>query len=323
MGNKPSIFITRKLPEEILEPYQHLFHITMWHDEYKPIPRNELLQKIKDVDGLLCMLSDQIDQKLFEHAQNLKIVANLAVGYDNIQLDAAKNHGVIVTNTPDVLTETTADLTFALLMATGRRIVEANEFIKNDEWSDWSPFLLAGKDIFKQTIGIVGMGRIGEAVARRAKGFDMPIIYHNRTRNKRAEKDLNATYVSFEDLLQKSDYVVSLVPLTDQTEEIFNRKAFQLMKKSAIFINVSRGQTVDEEALYEALKSKEILGAGLDVFIEEPISANHPFMSLDNVVCLPHIGSASVKTRKEMIKLCLNNFKQYFAGKEVLTPVTS
>lgn len=318
---KPTIFITRKLPKELLQPYESEFNITMWSDASTPIPRQKLLEKVQDVDGLFCMLSDQIDEELFKHAPNLKIVANLAVGYDNISLDAANEHGVIVTNTPDVLTETTADLAFGLLMATGRRLTEASEYIKEDQWSDWSPFLLAGKDIYEQTIGIVGMGRIGQAVARRAKGFNMPIIYHNRTRNKQAEKELDATYVGFEELLKEADYVVSLVPLTEETDKIFNKEAFQLMKESAIFINVGRGQTVDEDALYKALKSREIQAAGLDVFDVEPISSLHPLMQLDNAVCLPHIGSASVNTREEMIKLCLNNFKQHFQGNEVMTPV--
>lgn len=318
---KPKIFITRKIPEEFLKPYQNSFQITMWMDEDIPVPRDQLLKEVQTSTALLTMLSDKVDDELLQEAPHLKIVANLAVGYDNIDLKAAARHDVMITNTPDVLTETTADLTFALLMATGRRLIEANDYIKNNKWEDWSPFLLAGQDIYNKTIGIVGMGRIGLAVAKRAKGFNMNILYHNRTRNQQADQELNTTYVSFAELLQKSDYVVSLLPLTNETKQIFNRKAFHKMKKSAIFINVSRGQTVDENALYEALKKKEILAAGLDVFDGEPISSRHPFMKLDNVVCLPHIGSASVQTREAMIELCLENIIRTIRGEGPLTQV--
>lgn len=313
---KPLIYVTRKIPTDMLEPYMDQFQFKMWTSEYIPVPREKLLQYVRKAEGLLCMLTDQIDDELLHHAPHLKIVTNLAVGYDNIDLQAMKNKGVVVTNTPNVLTETTADLTFALLLATARRLIEANEFIQQDEWEHWSPFLLAGADVHHQTIGIVGMGRIGEAVARRAKGFGMSILYHNRTRKLEVEDELHATYVSFTQLLQTSDFVISLVPLTDETEHLFNEAAFKQMKSSAIFINVSRGQTVDEKALYEALKNKTITAAGLDVFQNEPISSNHPLMQLDNVVCLPHIGSASIPTRKKMIQLCLRNLESYFNGED-------
>src|SRR5699024_3522275 len=219
----------------------------MWPSDDEPVPRDVLLAEVKEADGLLSMLSDGVNEELFEQAPNLKVVANLAVGYDNINLEDAKKYDVAITNTPDVLTETTADLAFGLLMATGRRLVESMEYIREDKWQDWSPFLLAGKDIHHQTIGIVGMGRIGSAVARRAKGFNMPILYHNRSRNMEVEEELGAKYVSFEELLEKADYVVSLVPFSAETKEIFNADAFNKMKESAIFINAGRGQTVDEE----------------------------------------------------------------------------
>lgn len=319
--SKPNIYISRKLPDYLVEPFYDYFQIKMWPKDDEPVPRDVLLQEVKEADGLLSMLSDAINEEVFKQAPNLKVVANLAVGYDNINLEDASKYGVAVANTPDVLTETTADLTFGLLMATGRRLIEAMEYIREDRWTDWSPFLLAGKDIHHQTIGIVGMGRIGTAVARRAKGFNMPILYHNRSRNKEVEKELGARYVDFDDLLEQSDYVVSLVPLSEETKGIFNEAAFQKMKESAIFINAGRGQTMDEEALYNALVNKEIAAAGLDVFQQEPIRKDHPLMTLDNVVCLPHIGSASVKTREDMIKLCFNNFKSYFDGRGLITEV--
>lgn len=318
---KPTIFVTRKIPQSLLEPYETDFHFTMWQEEATPVPKKVLYEQAKRADGIFCMLSDKLDRSFIEHASHLKIVANLAVGYDNIDIAAANEHGIIVTNTPDVLTETTADLTFALLMATARRLIEANTYLYEDRWKNWSPYLLAGTDIYQKTIGIVGMGRIGTAVARRARGFDMNVLYHNRSRNETAEIELGATFTSISDLLKKADFVVSLVPATEETRDLFDREAFSQMKQSAIFINVSRGAVVDEAALYDALKERTIRAAGLDVFKNEPIDSTHPFASLENVVLLPHIGSASVETRTKMIELCLENIKLVFQGEEPKTPV--
>jgi len=318
---KPKIYVTRKISEKYLEPYFDDFDFTMWSKESIPVPRETLLAKVSEVDGMISMLSETIDKQLISHAKQLKIVSNLAVGFDNIDIPTMQKNNIVVTNTPDVLTETTADLTFALLLATARRLVEANEFIKNDEWEHWSPFLLAGADIFGQTIGIVGMGRIGQAVARRAKGFNMNILYHNRSRDMEAEREIGATYTSFDELIETADFIVSLVPLTDETKHLFDKESFAKMKSSAIFINVSRGQVVDEKALYEALKNKTIQAAGLDVFAEEPIKSDHPLLELPNAVCLPHIGSASVQTREKMIELCLKNLHGYFYGAGPLTEV--
>lgn len=293
----------------------------MWEQEDIPVPREVLKQEISHADGLLCLLTDQIDDDLLAGAPQLKIIANMAVGYDNIDIEAAKRRQIIVTNTPDVLTETTADLTFALLMATARRLIEAYDYIKEDHWQHWSPFLLAGTDIHHKTLGIVGMGRIGEAVAQRAMGFNMKILYHNRSRKLEVEQKLGATYVTFEQLLKEADFVVCLVPLTEETKYLFDAKAFRLMKSSAIFVNASRGQTVNEADLIEALRTKQIAGAGLDVFAEEPIRSDHPLMHIKEVVCLPHIGSASMETRQRMIELCIDNLVGYFQGTGVKTPV--
>lgn len=318
---KPKIYLTRKIPNYIIEPFQQQFNIKMWTEEDKPVPREVLWEEVLDADGLLCLLTEKIDRSFLEHASHLKIIANMAVGYDNIDVNAATEKQIIVTNTPDVLTETTADLTFALLMATARRLIEAASYISDDKWGDWAPFMLAGADIHHKTIGIVGMGRIGEAVARRAKGFNMNILYHNRTRKERVENELGASYVSFETLLEQADFVVSLMPLSEQTANLFDTAAFQKMKSSAIFINVSRGGVVDEDALYQALKEKEIQAAGLDVFKNEPISSNHPLASLPNVVLLPHIGSASIATREKMVTLCFKNLQAVLSGEDPLTPV--
>ena len=318
---KPIIYITRKLPESLLQSYKEYFEFHMWKEEESSVPREILLKESKTADGLLCMVSDAIDAHYLTQNSQLKIVANNAVGYDNIDLQTAKKNEITVTNTPDVLTETTADLTFALLMATSRRLIEANQVIRDNQWKNWSPYFLAGTDIYNKTIGIVGMGRIGTAVARRAKGFGMRILYHNRRKNPEIEKELQATYVDFRTLLTESDFVVSLVPLTKETKHLFNKNAFHQMKQEAIFINVSRGAVVQEDDLFEALNKGVIRAAGLDVFETEPITADHPYVSLDNVICLPHIGSASEETRTKMIQLCLDNIYQYFYGDGPITPV--
>ncbi|KPH78785.1 MULTISPECIES: 2-hydroxyacid dehydrogenase [Bacillaceae] len=319
--NKPSIYITRKIPGELVNIYENQYDIRMWEKEEEPVPREILVKEIQHADGIISMLSEKIDEELLSKAPHLKVVANLAVGFDNINVDAAKKRGIIITNTPDVLSETTADLGFALLMATARRVIEANNYIKTDQWKNWAPFLLAGTDIHHKTIGIVGMGRIGEAIAKRAKGFDMEILYHNRSRKEEAEKKLGASYVSFDELLRLSDYVVSVVPLTDETKRLFNKDTFRKMKPSSIFINISRGGVVDEEALVDALKNKVIEAAGLDVFKNEPINSEHPLLKLNNVVCLPHIGSSSIETRTRMIQLCLENVDGVIQGRGAKTPV--
>lgn len=315
------LYVTRKIPDELIRPYQDLFDIRMWEKEEEPVPYDVLKEEIKNADGLICLITEKVDRELLENAPNLKVVANMAVGYDNIDVTSAHNLGITVTNTPDVLTDTTADLAFALMMATARKIVEANAYMKADGWEHWSPFLLAGTDIHHKKLGIVGMGRIGTAIARRAKGFDMDIMYHNRSRYPQTEEELQAVYADFDTLIRESDYIVSVVPLTKETEKIFDQHAFQKMKETAIFVNVSRGGVVDEQDLYEALTAGEIQAAGLDVYNQEPVRANHPLLDLNNAVCLPHIGSASIATRKEMIHLTLENASHVLQGETPVTPV--
>ncbi|WP_210365699.1 D-glycerate dehydrogenase [Bacillus sp. REN3] len=311
---KPYIYITRKLPEDTIAEISQQFEVNLWEHSDIPVPRDILLNEAKKADALITMLSDKIDEEVLAAGKALKVVANLAVGFDNVDLEAATRNGIIVTNTPDVLTETTADLTFALLMTTARRIVEAAEYVKSGKWEGWSPYLLAGHDIYGKTIGIFGMGKIGEAVARRAAGFGMEILYHNRSRKIAAEQEIGAVYCSFEELVEKADFVVSLAPLTSETRHTFTAEIFSRMKKSAIFINAGRGPVVDERALYEALKNHEISGAGLDVFEKEPISSGHQLLQLPNVTALPHIGSASTDTRTAMIRLCCANVKAVLTG---------
>lgn len=319
---KPYVYITRKLPEETLAELKKRAAVNMWPHEEEAVPREVLMAEAKKADALLTMLSDKIDADLLKDASSLKVIANLAVGYDNIDISSADKLGITVCNTPDVLTDSTADLAFSLILAAARRIVESANYVKEGKWDSWGPLLLAGADVHHKTIGIVGMGRIGEAVARRAKGFDMKILYHNRNRKPEAELSLDAEYREFHELLKESDFVVSLAPLTSETKGMFNREAFQSMKESAIFINAGRGASVDEDALVEALKLKTIAGAGLDVFVKEPIDPEHPLLSMNQVVALPHIGSASVETRMKMAELACRNISNILDGKDPETPVT-
>lgn len=319
---KPYVYVTRKLPEETLAELKKRAEVNMWPHEEKAVPREVLMAEAKKADALLTMLSDKIDADLLKGASSLKVIANLAVGYDNIDISSAANLGITVCNTPDVLTDSTADLAFSLILATARRIVESANYVKEGKWDSWGPLLLAGADVHHKTIGIVGMGRIGEAVARRAKGFDMKILYYNRNRKPEAELSLDAEYREFHELLKESDFVVSLAPLTSETKGMFNREAFQSMKESAIFINAGRGASVDEDALVEALKRKTIAGAGLDVFVKEPIDPEHPLLTMNQVVALPHIGSASVETRMKMAELACRNISNILDGKDPETPVT-
>src|SRR6478735_2275613 len=295
--DKPFVFITRKIPNELIEPLKAVANVEMWDKEDEAVPHELLCEKAKHAHALLTMLSDNID------------------------VEAATERGIIVSNTPDVLSDTTADLTFGLLMSVARRLVEAAGYVKENQWKSWSPFLLAGRDVHHKTLGIVGMGKIGETLGKRATGFDMEILYHNRSRNLQAEKKLNAVYCELNELLERSDFVVCLTPLTDETKHLFNASAFEQMKTTAIFINASRGAVVDEQALLHAVQSGEIAGAGLDVFDQEPISASHPLLQLPNVVALPHIGSASIETRTEMISLCVKNIKAVLTNESPITIV--
>ncbi|WP_408007996.1 2-hydroxyacid dehydrogenase [Pseudalkalibacillus sp. A8] len=304
---KPTIFITRKIDDQIVEKIKETCEVDMWPEEEIPVPRSVLEEKVKYIDGLFCLLTETIDKSLLEKAENLKVVSNMAVGYNNIDIQTAKEKGITVTNTPGVLTQTTADLTFALLMATARRLVEGSSYLRDGEWKTWSPMQLTGQDIHGATLGIIGMGRIGEALAKRALGFDMNVIYHNRSRKTEAEEKYGITYVNMDQLLKESDFVCVLTPYTKETHDLISEKELSLMKDTAILINTARGGIVNEEALYKALKDRRIWAAGLDVFQEEPVPLDHPILSLPNVVTLPHIGSASIKTRLKMADVATDN----------------
>lgn len=311
---RPNVYITRRIPDSTLEKISEVCQVEMWEEEDVPVPRAVLEEKIENIDGLFCLLTETIDEELLQKAKQLKVISNMAVGYNNIDVAAATEKGIFVTNTPGVLTETTADLTFALLMATARRIVEASDFLREGSWKTWSPMLLTGQDIYGATLGIIGMGRIGESLAKRAKGFDMRILYHNRSRKEEAEKTWGIEYADLDSLLRESDFVCVMTPYTEETRNLIGDRELSLMKKSAILINTARGGIVNEAALYEALKQNKIWAAGLDVFEQEPVDPDHPLLTLPNVVTLPHIGSASIQTRTRMAELAAANLIQGVMG---------
>lgn len=318
---KPRIYITRLMPKAIIEKLSGQFHVRMWEEENIPVPRDILLKEVEDVDGLICLITEMIDEEVINKARKLKVISNVAVGYNNIDVQTAARRGIVVTNTPGVLTETTADLTFALLMAAARRIVDASDYLRSGEWGAWSLMQLTGQDIYGATLGIVGLGRIGEALVKRAKGFDMNVLYHNRTRKQEKEQELGIHYVSLEDLLKQSDFICLLLPYSPEVHHLIGKKELSLMKENAILINTARGGIVDEHALYHALKDGVIWAAGLDVFQQEPVPVDHPLLTLPNVVTLPHIGSASVKTRMQMAHLAADNMKNVLSGNKPITPV--
>lgn len=313
---KPTIFITRKLPDEVVEPLKEKFTVRMWDSEDMAVPTDVLQEEIAQVDALWTMLTDAIDRDMLESATHLKVISNLAVGYNNIDIEAAKEKGIVVTNTPDVLTETTADLAFGLLLATARRFNSAEKELRQGGWLSWTPMGFTGMDVHGTTIGIIGMGRIGEAVARRAKGFNMHVLYHNRSRKLETEEEFGVEYAELDDLLKRADHVVILVPFTAETKGMIGERELSLMKKTATLISVSRGGIVDEAALYDALKNETIFAAGLDVFETEPIPLQHPLLTLPNVTAVPHIGSASVETRRTMMKLNVEAIADVLEGRE-------
>ncbi|MBI1801622.1 MAG: D-glycerate dehydrogenase [Chloroflexi bacterium] len=303
----PKIFVTRRLPEETLNLLRAECEVSLWPHDAPPVPRDILLWEVRDAQGLYAMLTDRIDAAVMDAAPGLKVISNMAVGYDNIVVKEATARRIPVGNTPGVLTETTADLAFALLLAAARRLQEGSDYIRRGQWKTWIPFELTGQDIHGKTLGLAGMGRIGAAVARRARGFDMPVIYHNRHRAPEREAETGARYVSWGELLAQSDFISIHTPLTDETRHLFNAAAFQQMKRSAILINTSRGGTVDPLALYEALKRGVIAYAALDVTEPEPLPITHPLLTLPNCLIIPHLGSASVATRMKMATMAARN----------------
>jgi len=292
-----------------------------YNDSDRPLPKTELIRRLAGKDALICQIISAIDDEVLAAAPGLKVVSNVAVGFNNIDVAAARKRGVVVTNTPDVLTETTADFAWALLMAAARRIVEADQFARSGQWTRWQWDLLWGHDVYGKTLGIVGFGRIGRAVARRAQGFGMRILYHDTVRaDGAAERELRATYAEPDVLFRESDFVSLHTLLVAETRHLVNERTLRLMKKTAILVNAARGPIVDEAALVRALSEGWIAGAGLDVFEEEP--KIHPgLLPLKNVVLAPHIASASLDTRLAMATLAVRNCLAVLEGKPPITPV--
>ncbi|HEY3341178.1 MAG TPA: D-glycerate dehydrogenase [Anaerolineae bacterium] len=312
--SKPKVFVTRVIPDRGLQRILAATDATVWQDELPP-PRATLLQLAHDCDGLVTLLTDKVDDELFDAAPRVKVVANYAVGFDNIDVPAATRRGIPVTNTPGVLTNTTADLAFTLLVSSARRIGESRDYARQGRWKTWGPMLLQGQDIYGATLGVAGIGRIGAAVARRGKGFNMKILYYDTVRNEQAEKELGAQFVSKEELLRQSDFISLHVPLTPQTHHFIDAQALNLMKSTAVLVNTSRGPVVDTMALYEALKAKRIFAAGLDVTDPEPLPADHLLYTLDNALIVPHIASSSFETRSRMAEMAADNLIAGLEGK--------
>jgi glyoxylate reductase len=284
----------------------------------KPPSRAEILKKIAGKDGILCMLSDRIDSGVMDAAgPNLRIISSYSTGIEHIDIKEATSKGIFVTYTADILAEATADLTFALILACARRIVNADRYIRENKWkTGWSPDLMLGYNVHGTTLGIIGLGKIGAAVARRAMGFNMKILYHNRNRNQQLESDLGIQYADLDDLLAQSDFVSIHTSLNSASYHLIDKSKLSLMKKSAFLVNTARGQVVNEAHLAKALKSNQIAGAALDVFESEPLSRTSPFLKMKNVVLLPHIGSATYQTRSKMAEIAAKNLLDVLAGKE-------
>jgi lactate dehydrogenase-like 2-hydroxyacid dehydrogenase len=304
--NLPNVFVTRLIREQGLALLRGQCQLDLWEQELPP-DRETLLQRVRGVDGLLCLLSDRIDAEVMDAAgENLKVISNHAVGFDNVDLQAARQRGIKVGNTPGILTDATADFAFALMLAAARRVVEAERMVRRGGWKTWGPSILLGADLVGATLGVVGFGRIGQAVARRARGFDMRVLYTDPT-DKESFPELNAVKVDFETLLQQSDFISLHTPLTAETRHLIDRRALSLMKPTAVLVNTARGGVIDQEALYQALHDRQIFAAALDVTDPEPLPMDSPLLELDNLVIAPHIASASFHSRDQMAVLAAQN----------------
>ena len=311
----PRVFVTRELPGHNFAALRSdpQFQLDIWPGDFPP-PREDLLDRVRGADGILCLITDRIDNAVLDAAgAQLRVVSQMAVGVDNVDVDACTARGIPVGNTPGVLTETTADIAWALILAAARRVVESAEFVKRGDWKTWGPLLMAGVDVHDRTLGVVGFGQIGQAVARRAQGFGMRTLYWNRTPRPERAAQLGAQLRSLDQLLAESDFVSLNVALTDDTHHLIDAAALATMQPGAILINTARGPIVDEAALADALRDGRIAGAGLDVTEVEPIDPASPLLTMNNVVVLPHIGSASLATRAKMADIAVANLRAALA----------
>ena len=312
------VLVTREIPEAGLRPLED-YDLTVLSEA--PPARDELLEAAEGTVGVLSNVTEKMDAEFMDAAgEGLKVIANMAVGYDNVEVEAARERGIVVTNTPGVLDETTADTAFMLLLAAARRLGESERTLRAGDWEWWGPKLFVGVDVWGKKLGIVGMGRIGQAVARRGRGFGMEILYHNRSRKEDAEKELDARRVELDELLETADFVSVHTPLTDETRHLIGPEELRRMKLTAVLVNTSRGPVVDEGALADALADGRIFAAGLDVYEDEP--KVHPkLLDLENAVLAPHIGSGSQETRDGMAVLAAENIVAVLSGGEPKTPV--
>lgn len=316
----PVVFVTRPLPAPGIDLLVELGFEVRANDEDRPLQRAELIAGIEQADALLCMLSDRIDVEVLEAAPLLRVISNYAVGFDNIDVAAARQRGVEVTTTPGVLTDATADLAWALLLAAARNLGAGERLVRAGEWTGWAPTQLLGEPLRHQTLGIVGMGAIGQAVARRAQGFGMNVVYFNRNQvASEIETSLGAEFVSLDELLRRSDFISLHAPLNDQSRHMFDARAFRLMKSTAVLVNTGRGALIDEAELVNVLREGRIAAAGLDVYEFEP-KITDGLLTLDNVVLAPHLGSASTLARGDMVRLCCENIVEVLAGRPAVTP---
>lgn len=317
---KPKVLLYSNIHNDVMKKLEENCEV-IYADRHDQTFDQKVAAHLPEVEG---MIGDglKIDDSLLKQAPKLKVISNISVGYDNLDMEAIRERGIIATNTPGILTETTADLMFTLLLSTARRVAEMDKYVKDGKWTRPIAPELFGTDVHGKTLGVIGMGRIGQAIARRGKfGFDMPILYHNRSRKEEAEKELDATYCELEELLSKADFICLMTPLTKETEHLIGAKEFSLMKESAIFINGSRGRTVDEQALIRALETKQIRAAGLDVYQEEPVSPDNPLLKMDHVITLPHIGADSSENRLAMDELATENVIKVLHGEDPPTPI--
>ncbi len=310
---RPRIFVTRGLVGNGLNRLAESADVTVWPD-MDPPPHDALLEHAVQSDGLLTTIADRIDAAFLDAAPSIRVVSQLAVGYDNIDIAAASERGVLICNTPGVLTDATADLAFALMLAHARGLFAGDRALRNGEWGEWSPVFMLSHDLHGKTLGIIGLGAIGRAVAERARGFKMPLLYWSRSRKPDAEAELGAQWRELDDLLRESDYVSINLALSDESRGLIGERELGLMKPDAVLVNTARGPIVDQDALYRALVEKRIGGAALDVFESEPLPVDHPLLALENVVVSPHVGSATFETRARMTDLAVDNLLAFFRG---------